>query len=571
MHYKFKKMIVLSCLILLINPLHSISQIDSEDSNFSTLTAMSEGEWNSLIPEEVHTLYQNGMRADPPFRTNQFFTVDLINTNLSPLLILEFLPQMESLSLYYYSPAAHRWVEEISGDMVAMNDRSLPYISVIIPVETAAREALPLYLCVRDYQEKHLKMRVVTAQTFLLNTGRHNAFYYFAYSFILIIALSHLFHFFTGKKSFFLYYALIMICLVVTRMGKNRDLSYLFLRDSPYGFFVYIFFTSLMVIFSLLFLKSYFYLSWKSLEGKIMAVMALLFAVIASFSLVYPAPLLGRIINLLILPVLGFCLFLIIRESVEQNLSSRIFLLSFVPLISGAILENLFMYLETLPMYRQGAITLTGTVIHTVLMSYSLARQQSDLNRLYDDLRYSFNNKLDYRVKERTRELEKSATHDGLTGLYNRISLERTIKDLEKNANGKLGILFADLDNFKYYNDVFGHDTGDRILVKVAAHIRSQFRQQDMIFRFGGDEFLILMPDTDLEQGEKLSIRLHRAFQDLIEEVHRELDEAEGCLGISLGLACWQPGTSLRESISLADQKLLSAKAEGKNRLMVHG
>ncbi len=564
-------MIFLSCFFILMNQIYSISQIDSEDSNFSTLTAMNDEEWNSLIPEEVHLLYQNGLTEDPPFRTSQFFTVDLINTDLSSRLILEFQPQVEWLSLYYYSPSSHRWVEEISGDQIAMNHRSMPYISVIIPVETEKREDLPLYICVRDFQEKHVKIRVLTPRIFLLNIGRHNAFYYFAYSFILIIALYHLFLYFTGKKRFFLYYALIMICLVMTRMGKNRDLTYLFLRDSPYGYFVYIFFTSLIVIFSLLFLKSYFSLSWKSREGKIMAIMALLFAAAASFSLVNPAPFLGRIINLMILPVLLFCLFLIIRESVEKKLSSRLFLLSFIPLIGGAILENLFMYLDALPMYRQGAITLTGTVIHTIMMSYSLAKQQSDLDRLYEDLRYSFNNKLDYHVRERTRELEKSATHDGLTGLYNRISLERTIKDLEKNAVGKLGILFADLDNFKYYNDVFGHDAGDRILVKVAVHIRNQFRQQDMIFRFGGDEFLILMPDTDLVQGEKLSTRLHRAFQDLIEEIHNELDEAEGCLGISMGLACWQPGTSLRESISLADQKLLSAKAEGKNRLMIHG
>ncbi|WP_373898078.1 diguanylate cyclase [Haloimpatiens sp. FM7315] len=116
--------------------------------------------------------------------------------------------------------------------------------------------------------------------------------------------------------------------------------------------------------------------------------------------------------------------------------------------------------------------------------------------KMYIDELYYLNKKL--KVKEKI--INKLAYYDELTGLANRALFHKMAKELcqnEKSNTSPLGLLFIDVDNFKYINDTYGHEKGDKVLKSIAKILTKSSRKKDVVSRFGGDEFLILMPFLD--------------------------------------------------------------------------
>lgn len=164
-------------------------------------------------------------------------------------------------------------------------------------------------------------------------------------------------------------------------------------------------------------------------------------------------------------------------------------------------------------------------------------------------------------------ELHRLATHDHLTGLSNRstvveqlaLELRRTSRDLEP-----LSVVLADLDHFKQVNDTYGHGAGDAVLREAAKRIRSVLRPQDSLGRYGGEEFLLVLPGC----GES-------AAKGVAERVRATIAEQPVCVGpltlsmtASMGLACTSSWTdSASELIERADRALYRAKARGRNRV----
>ncbi len=153
---------------------------------------------------------------------------------------------------------------------------------------------------------------------------------------------------------------------------------------------------------------------------------------------------------------------------------------------------------------------------------------------------------------EKTEAMSYAATHDALTGLYNRADFDQ---EYNARANDRIGILIVDVDHFKQFNDEFGHEVGDRVLKIVADKLTEHFRREDHISRIGGDEFCVILPGTKQVQGEIIARK--------IRQINRELQENTNDLPtitISGGLAFWdrpEPGESLFRD---ADSMLLSLK-----------
>ena len=153
---------------------------------------------------------------------------------------------------------------------------------------------------------------------------------------------------------------------------------------------------------------------------------------------------------------------------------------------------------------------------------------------------------------EKTEALSYAATHDALTGLYNRADFDKVYSTC---ANDRIGIIIIDVDHFKQFNDEFGHGVGDHVLKIVAAKLMEHFRSEDHVSRIGGDEFCIIIPGTKQEQAETIVEKIY--------EINRELqDNPDGLPSITLsaGLAFWDrldPGESLLRD---ADSMLLSLK-----------
>lgn len=162
------------------------------------------------------------------------------------------------------------------------------------------------------------------------------------------------------------------------------------------------------------------------------------------------------------------------------------------------------------------------------------------------------------------RELAHRATHDPLTGAYNRIPFEERIDaEMERVARyaTALGFLVVDIDHFKAINDTHGHDAGDRVLVEIATRLRTVIRGSDLLARWGGEEFVILLPETDLFGALELGERLRDAV------AAEPCDEA-GTVTVSIGVAQAVPGESVRRLFSRADAALYRAKAEGRDRVL---
>jgi diguanylate cyclase (GGDEF)-like protein len=172
------------------------------------------------------------------------------------------------------------------------------------------------------------------------------------------------------------------------------------------------------------------------------------------------------------------------------------------------------------------------------------------------------------RIEIQQRQLEQMAYYDLLTGLPNRRLLEKLIK-LEFSSmqhNGHETVLIVlDIDDFKRINDTYGHPVGDNILKQMADLLKNNTRETDTVTRFGGEEFIILMPRTSMEEGYLLAERLRK----LIMEKRFNIGSITLRITSSFGVSSMRDinGQTFEDYYSLADKALYIAKQGGKNRV----
>jgi len=168
--------------------------------------------------------------------------------------------------------------------------------------------------------------------------------------------------------------------------------------------------------------------------------------------------------------------------------------------------------------------------------------------------------------RERSRrELFAAATQDPLTGMLNRARLQ-SIFDFESQkaskGNNKLCVLLCDLDHFKSINDVYGHSVGDDVLIAVANVLEANTRQNDYIFRIGGEEFCLILPGVNLAQGGVIANKL----RNNIAALEYRAGETAVSVTVSIGAVEWGGKTvSLEAILRQADLYLYQAKARGRN------
>lgn len=169
--------------------------------------------------------------------------------------------------------------------------------------------------------------------------------------------------------------------------------------------------------------------------------------------------------------------------------------------------------------------------------------------------------------KRMEKQLQHLATHDALTNIPNRYSLTQTLKRAVAKAKRgeKSAFLFIDLDNFKLVNDTLGHATGDELLVTMAKILRNNLREGDLLARFGGDEFCVLLEGATYEEAEIVAEKLRRAVDQ--EELYMEKHKCCLNLSISIGVVMVDGALDTQKVLSYADNALYMAKDNGKNRV----
>lgn len=165
-------------------------------------------------------------------------------------------------------------------------------------------------------------------------------------------------------------------------------------------------------------------------------------------------------------------------------------------------------------------------------------------------------------------EQRKKAMHDALTGLPNRESYQQRIEQEThriERYGGSLSLMMCDIDLFKRINDNYGHLAGDKVLKIIARSLQSNLRDSDFIARFGGEEFIVLMPETSAEEAKFVADKLRKK----IEESPFNFKKEPVQITISFGISEFSQGESLEEVFQRADKALYKAKENGRNQVML--
>jgi diguanylate cyclase (GGDEF)-like protein len=169
---------------------------------------------------------------------------------------------------------------------------------------------------------------------------------------------------------------------------------------------------------------------------------------------------------------------------------------------------------------------------------------------------------------ERYRALRKTMFFDSLTGLLNHTSSKQRVATAIAAAtvdNTALCVVMLDIDHFKKVNDSFGHPMGDQVIRSMAWLLKQRLRKTDVVGRYGGEEFLVILPSTNLEQAYQLLDAIRLDFSMIR---HLAQDVSFACT-FSAGIAQWSAGMTAEELVKQADEVLYQAKHGGRNQVAV--
>lgn len=166
--------------------------------------------------------------------------------------------------------------------------------------------------------------------------------------------------------------------------------------------------------------------------------------------------------------------------------------------------------------------------------------------------------------------LRAQSIRDSLTGLFNRRYMEESLERELRRAvrkQGYVGVMMVDVDHFKRFNDSFGHDAGDALLRELAKIFKSHFRGEDIVCRYGGEEFTIIMPDANLESTFERGEQLRKAASNAVAEYRgRPLDRVT----LSIGVAAHpDKGSTVDSLLRAADSALYRAKEQGRDQVVL--
>ena len=213
-------------------------------------------------------------------------------------------------------------------------------------------------------------------------------------------------------------------------------------------------------------------------------------------------------------------------------------------------------------------IVFSGVPLCVILLASASGFSHEDkvhLDLLHRGLALSFHNAVLFD------RLEHLAALDAHTGLYNRrFGMSRMQEEFSRavRTGSPLGLLMFDIDNFKKVNDTYGHLVGDRVIKQIAQVVRSVAREGDVTLRYGGEEFLMVLPGASVDDAEKVAERLRRT----VEESHVDVGAQSIGVTVSVGVMSFPDCKANNETdcVRIADEALYAAKAGGRNRVVVH-
>ncbi len=174
-------------------------------------------------------------------------------------------------------------------------------------------------------------------------------------------------------------------------------------------------------------------------------------------------------------------------------------------------------------------------------------------------------------LRKQLKQVREESLTDALTGIANRKAFDLALEEVfeqSQEQGAPFSLVISDIDHFKKFNDNFGHLVGDKVLRYVATTIKSCVKGKDTAARFGGEEFVMILPQTKLEDARVVADQIRQAVS-VRELKDKRANKDYGRITISLGVAQFQPGEQAMEILNRADAALYQAKENGRNRVEI--
>lgn len=562
----------------------TLEYLYDEDSVLA-IEEIEQREFPDLLPSQFTKGYRSG---------TAWFKIDLINQSINEDFVLYFTePFWSSFDLYVKKNGA--WDIQKNGLDILLNNRSIQDNNPAFKMHIPSNESRTFYVKGTTLSGHIGAFEVFTSKEYFRPSRISITNMYIIYGFILFsIVLLNVYSFIVMKERVYAYYIAYILSFIVFTSMKSA--SYLSLGFAGWSEGLHVVGTFIMVflaLFSGAFLELKQRMPFINKIFKLTVLVFLLFAVLISLNVPYSS-LLFNIYGSFFITLL---LVVAVKVWLQGAISARYYLIALMIYMPAMALMTLTFngLLENTNISRYAF--LGGAFIEIVFFTLILANRYKDMNRekirIKDErLKEKERNQilLEYEIEKRTNdllitnenllkqteELERTrdqltveATTDSLSTLYNRRYFTKISEQsfhMAKRYHDNLSIIMLDIDDFKSINDTYGHMVGDQVIKSCADVLKRIARESDVVARFGGEEFIVLLPKTDEEEALQLAERIRTNIQaiKLCCEEGREFD-----VTLSAGVSQIDDAKDekIEEIIKRADKALYKAKSEGKNKV----
>lgn len=594
--FNYKKSFIILLFLLLSNTLLFSATTDTLQINANTTKVdlfdyieILEDKNKSLNIEKVTSAYYENKFQPASIIGNTFgFTqssfwirvkID-IDKNIADILYIELAYAFMDYATLYIPNSHGKYEKKISGELMPSQDKEINYRKHLFILPKNLINKNTLYMKVQSAGSTQLPMYLYTSHTLLEEIDKNNFILGLYYGLMLLLMFAALIAYIKINDKLFLFYSLYLFSYILFQLSQNGFFAQ-FLNPFPIEYSNYAPSFSLgLVVFSALLFSGKYLQIWGNKHPKLKILFYTLigstsFGVLVTFFFNYQIGIYISVVSAIFLPPI--VLLSALRSLYVGYKPARYFLAAWIIFLLGVFSYGLlFLGLIPYSIYAQYAMQI-GSTLEILLLSYALVDR---INNIYNDKELAIlqankylnqmNEGLEDQVAQRTKELKEKnsllselAIRDAMTGLLNHNTILQELEVMRQTTiryKYRLCVIMIDIDFFKKINDKYGHPSGDKVIINIAEIMKKFVRQSDLCGRYGGEEFIIALHDTDLINTIDLAQRIRMEIESL-----KILEIDEERVTASFGISEFNPKLPQNDLIKEADIALYNAKKSGRN------